>query len=167
MTEKPLNVRMANINDEIGIFNLLTDKLWNENGTFSVSPSKVMAFIRSATRGEGGVIGIIDGANGDIAGVIGLNMGTFWYSDDWHLEEYFNFIKQEYRRSEYAKNLIDFSKWFSEQMKMILNIGIISTVRTEAKVRLYERKLQCVGAFFMHNLHLAKGPIGIDIKGVP
>ncbi len=156
-TEKPLNVRLATTADEQDLFDMLTQKLYFENGAFSVSPKKVIETIQSATRNQGGIIGVIDG-NGEIAGAIGMRLGSFWYSDDWHVEELFNFVAEPYRRSEYAKNLIQFGKWCAERMKLILNIGIISTHRTEAKSRLYSRQLQHVGMFFMHNLAVAKGP---------
>lgn len=157
MTDKPSNVRIATPADESAIFKLLTEKLYQENGAFSVSPEKVINAIQHATRGQGGIIGVIDGDN-ELAGAIGMRLGNFWYSDDWHLEELYNFVSENYRKSDYAKNLIDFGKWASEQMKLVLNIGIISTHRTEAKVRLYSRRLQPVGQFFMHNLEVAKGP---------
>ena len=157
MTDKPVNVRIATPNDEQELFKLLTEKLYYENGAFSVSPQKVVESIQHATRGQGGIIGIIDG-DGEIAGSIGMRLGNFWYSDDWHIEELWNFVGEDYRRSEYAKNLIQFGKWAAETMKLVLNIDIISTHRTEAKVSLYSRQLTPVGCFFMHNLEVAKGP---------
>jgi len=160
MTEKPNNVRIATEKDEKELLSLLMNKLYYENGTFGVCPEKVIATIKHATQGNGGIIGIIEG-NGEIAGTIGMQIDQFWYSDDWYLCELWNFVHPDYRKSEYAKNLIDFGKWASEQMKMILNIGIISTHRTEAKVRLYQRKLTPVGMFFMHNISAAKGPAAL------
>lgn len=166
-TERPLNVRIAGPQDTAAIYDLLTTRLYHENGVFSVCPEKVIETITHATEGRGGVIGIIE-ENGEIAASIGMQLGQFWYSEDWHVEELWNFVRKEYRnhignerRSFYAKDLINFGKWFSEQMKMILNIGIISTERTEAKVRLYQRSLTPVGCFFMHNLSAARGPTAI------
>jgi hypothetical protein len=165
MTERPLNVRIAGPADTAALYDLLTTRLYHENGVFSICPEKVIEEITRATEGRGSVIGIIE-ENGEIAGCIGIALGQFWYSSDWHAEELFNFVRQEYRnhigdekRSFYARDLINFGKWFSEQMKMILNIGIISTERTQAKVRLYQRVLQPVGAFFMHNISVATGPL--------
>lgn len=165
MIEKPSNVRLAMPSDEDTIYRILSEGLFNENGTFSLSERKSRNFIRQAVNNEGGIIGVIE-ENGQIAGTIGMNLGTFWYSDDWHIEEYWNFVRPEYRRSigtefkrsDYAKDLINFGKWCSEKMGLILNIGIISTARTEAKCRLYGRTLTPVGMFFMHNLEVAKGP---------
>lgn len=165
MIEKPSNVRLATHKDEDEIFRILTEGLFHENGTFSLSETKARDFIRSAVDCQGGIIGVID--EGDqIAATIGMNLGTFWYSDDWHIEEYWNFVRPEFRnhigensdRSHYARDLINFAKWCAEKMGYVLNIGIISTTRTEAKCRLYGRNLTPVGMFFMHNLEAAKGP---------
>ncbi len=176
MIEQPKNVRLATMKDEDQIYNILADGLFHENSTFSLSEGKVRSFIRNAVNCEGGIIGVIE-ENGEIAASIGMNMGTFWYSDDWHIEEYWNYVRPEYRkhtdefsyRSHYARDLINFGKWCAERMKMVLNIGIISTTRTEAKCRLYGRNLTPVGMFFMHNLEVAKGPgiskVSLNVKG--
>lgn len=176
MIEKPSNVRLATLADEDEIYRILSEGLFYENGAFSLNEPKVRAFIRQAVDCQGGIIGVID--EGDqIAATIGMNLGTFWYSDDWHIEEYWNFVRPEYRnhigaeskRSYYAKDLINFGKWCAEKMGLILNIGIISTTRTEAKCRLYGRNLTPVGQFFMHNIEVAKGPaiskISLNIGG--
>ena len=165
-TPKPSNVRIAGPADEDQLYNVLSEELFQENGTFSLSERKGRGFIHdTVNRLNYGIIGIIE-EGGVIAGCIGMNLGTFWYSDDWHVEEYWNLVRLPYRkhigndshRSFYAKDLINFAKWYADYMNLILNIGIISTQRTEAKCRLYSRVLQPTGQFFMHNLHLAKGP---------
>ncbi len=163
MIEQPKNVRLAMPKDENALFSILSEELFNENGTFSLSENKARTFIHQAVNNDGGIIGVIE-ERGIIAGSIGLNLGTFWYSDDWHVEEYWNFVRIPYRnhigenRTHYAKDLINFGKWISERMGLVLNIGVISNKKTEAKCRLYGRVLQPVGMFFMHNLQVAKGP---------
>ncbi len=165
MIEQPKNVRLAMPKDEDNIFRILSEGLFNENGTFGLSEQKSRAFIRQATNGGGGIIGVIE-EEGIIAGSIGMNLETFWYSDDLFICEYWNYVHPSYRnhigadsrRSHYAKDLINFGKWCAETMKLVLNIGIISTTRTEAKCRLYARNLQPVGQFFMHNMQIARGP---------
>lgn len=165
MIAQPKNVRLAEPKDENSIYKILSEGLFHENGTFSLSERKSRQFIHQATNCEGGIIGVIE-EGGVIAATIGMNLGTFWYSDDWHIEEYWNYVSPQYRksigaqfkRSDYAKDLINFGKWCAERMGLILNIGIISTTRTEAKCRLYGRALTPVGQFFMHNLEVSKGP---------
>lgn len=167
MTPRPSNVRLAEPKDEIALYRMLSEKLFNENATFSMSPEKVLRFIQAATRNNdpnsGAIIGVIDG-DGEIAGSIGMILGQFWYSDEFHVEEYWNFVDSNYRKSEYAKNLIDFAKSISERLKMVLNIGIVSTKQTEAKCRLYSRKLQFMGQFYMHNISAAHGPVSLEVN---
>lgn len=150
MTERPINVRVAVPQDEEAVFAIL--KLAHEeNGSSStLSPQKVIENIKAATEKRGGIIGVIDGEKG-IEGVIFLILSQWWYSDDWHWMEMCNFVHSDCRRSDHAKNLIDFSKWVVEQMEMTLCIGVMSEIRTEAKVKLYQRRLKLGGAIFYHN----------------
>ena len=150
MTLKPQTVRVATRKDEDRIFAIM-HLAHKENAVAGINNQKVWDKIRLATRKKGGVIGVIDGPQG-IEGVICMVMSQWWYSDDWHVEELINFVHPDYRRSDHAKNLLDFSKWFSEQMDLPLFIGVLSNIRTEAKVRLYGRRLQNVGAVFCHNM---------------
>lgn len=150
-TQKPANIRLAEKRDEQEIFDLLK-LLALENALFNVNDDKVRETIQIATDQKNGMIGIIE-QDGHVVGSVGLFIHGYWYTDDWHLQEYWNFVHPEYRRSNYAKNLIDFAKWVNENMGLILNMGIISTERTEAKVRLYGRSgLTSVGATFMNGI---------------
>lgn len=156
-TQKPGNVRLAKRSDEKQIFDLLMI-LKTENALFQHDDDCVMETIRVATEQRGGIIGVIE-ENGRLTGTIGLFLERFWYTKDWHVQEFWNFVHPDFRnsnaeteaRNTYAKDLINFSKWTNEQMGLMLNIGIISTDRTAAKIRLYERqKLIKMGVFFMN-----------------
>lgn len=155
-TKKPDTVRMARPGDEKKIFDLLL-LLHDENAIFPRDDNEVMETIVRGTRNENGMIGVIE-SKGEIVGAVGLFIEKYWYTKVWHLSEYWNFVHPDYRCREktgnhaYAHDLIDFSKWANENMGLILSMGIISTHRTEAKVRLYGRKLIPVGAFFMNGL---------------
>jgi hypothetical protein len=59
-------------------------------------------------------------------------------------------VHPKYRKSNYARKLIEQSKWTSDLMKLPVQVGINSLDRTEGKVRLYARHMPCVGAFFMY-----------------
>lgn len=166
LTSKPLNVRIAIPRDEDQIYTILSQELFIENSTSGLSERKSREWIRGALAGQNyGIIGVIE-EGGEIAGCIGLNLCTYWYSDDWHAEEYWNFVRGNFRksinsdvkRSNYAHDLIEFAKWYAEYMQLFLMIGIISTKRTEAKCRMYRRILTPVGQFFMHNIIVATGP---------
>lgn len=151
MTEKPEGVRIAIPADERAIFNLLA-LAHIENGMGGMNDEKVRKYIAFATQRQGGVIALIDGPTG-LEGCLFMMLSQRWYSDDWYWEELCNFVHPDYRRSMHAKNLIQFGKWFAEQMHMPLFIGVLTNKRMQAKIRLYRRQITQGGAVFFHNLN--------------
>ncbi len=149
MTDKPLNVRIAVPGDEEDIFNLLC-LLYKENALFTLSRERAMQTFRKATHGQGGIIGLIETDKG-LVGSVGLYLEQYWYTDDYHLSEYYNFTHPDHRKSGYAQDLIDFAKWCNENMSVMLMMGIISNVQTLAKIRMYSKKLKLIGAFFTND----------------
>lgn len=146
-------VRLATQADEMEIFGLLL-LLHAENAMFSLNREKVLAGIRLATERKGGVIYCIEEGNRVVAS-IGMLIASDWYSDDLYLMERWNFVHPEYRKSDYARKLIEQGKWASEFFKargmpMPFFCSINSFERLEAKVRLYARHMPCIGAFFMY-----------------
>ena len=98
-----------------------------------------------------GYMGVIGPVGGPLEGFILLSIGCYWYSDQYHLEEYINFVHPEHRRSDHAVTLLGYAKNLAEQIGIPLVIGVLSNKRTESKVRLYRKKLPLAGAFFVHN----------------
>lgn len=101
---------------------------------------------------QGGIIGVI-GTPGDIKAMIFLLMSRFWYSRSYHLEELFNFVRPDLRKSpqNYASQLINFAKSCSDSINIPLTIGVLTNHRMEGKVRLYRRSLGVpAGAWFVH-----------------
>ena len=147
-------VRLARPSDEDQLFELCR-QLHEENGLCRMDDDLVRNNLRTATRGEHGIIGVIEGEDGKLEGVISLIISRFWYSKEWFLEELFNFVPKEYRTSTRAKSLLAYAKKCADEMKMPLLIGIVSNIRTEAKIKLYERQLPKAGAFFLYNRETA------------
>lgn len=143
-------VRLALPEDEEQIYQLLL-MLHEENGLFAVSESKVRAFIRKATERQGGIIGVIQGPQ-EVEASVGLEIGPWWYTEELCLNEKWNFVHPNYRKSTHAQKLIDYAKYAAGLLEMPLAMGIISTKQTEAKVRLYGRRMRHVGGMFMDNL---------------
>lgn len=125
--------------------------LHEENGIYSMSETKVRDQITSMLSRDNGLIGLI-GERGNLEGCIAMVIDCMWYSEvDYHLLELFNFVHPNYRTPPgRAKALIEFAKHCSDELHIPLQIGIISNSRTEAKVRLYQRQLPQVGAFFLY-----------------
>jgi hypothetical protein len=80
-------------------------------------------------------------------------ISSFWYSDEYCLEELFSYVRPEFRRSSNAKDLVEFGKRCSKEIGIPLVIGVVSNIRTQAKVSLYKRQLSDpVGAYFAYNM---------------
>lgn len=156
-------VRIATVADEDAIYDLLTgpDGLYEENALFTMSKRKVRQTIANGcVRANGklgdedgpqGIIGVIE-ADNKIVATIGMGFTTFWYTEEWHLSEFWNFVHPDYRNTNYAVDMMDFGKWCSDQLGIPLHMGVISTERVAGKVRLYQRKLRYVGGYFMHGI---------------
>lgn len=150
-------VRRALPDDKPELWRLLRI-LWGENAIFPIDNDKVDYYLDRLLnpveipiydQGPRGVIGVI-GCHGALEGMILMIIGTQWYSSQWSLDELANFVDPEHRRSNHAKELISYAKDAADELGVRLVIGVLSTFRTAAKVRLYERQLQSAGAFFIH-----------------
>lgn len=143
-------VRIATQADEPDLLKLCKE-LHAENGfLFTMNEERVKETLKRAWDRQGGIVGVIDG-NKEIEGAIFLLFSTIWYTDDWHIEELFNFIRPAYRVSKHAETLIEFAKNCQRGIGLPLMIGVLTNSRMEAKVRLYRRKLDMpAGAFFIY-----------------
>ena len=162
-TEKPANVRIATTFDEQAIFDLLTGAqgLYEENALFELSRRKVRSTIKDALArhqgqlgtpsGPKGIIGVIE-HDGKIVGSIGMGFTSFWYTEEWHLSEFWNFVHPNHRKSSYALDLIQFAKWCADGLGIPLHMGIISRERVKGKVRLYKRIIPYVGGYFIYGI---------------
>lgn len=143
-------VRVARPDEVDAIYNLLLE-LHAENGLFTLDPAKSRKTIVDLLDPSRGVIGVIEGPNG-LEGSIGLFLTAWYYTTDLHLSEFWNFVKPECRRSTHAKRLIEFGKWVADDLGVPLHMGIVTTSRAEAKMRLYRRQLKQVGGYFLHGI---------------
>lgn len=120
-----------------------------ESGLMPYSADKVENLIRRAVAQDRLIMGVI-GPNKGIEAITCLTFGQFYYTDDSHLEEVFTFVRPEFRKSDNMKALIEFAKEAANRIGVPFLTGVISTERTAAKIRLYERRLgKQAGAYFM------------------
>ena len=151
-------VRRAGKEDYEGVWELFR-LLHAENGIFTISERKLNWVLErilnpeSISEGDVGLRGFMGviGPVGRLEGFILMVLSSFWYSDDIYFEEYANFVHPDHRRSNHAKTLLGYSRNLSDQVGIPLVIGILSNVRTAAKVRLYRRQLPEAGSFFLYN----------------
>lgn len=154
-------VRPAVLADETDLWRLFRAH-HSENALFALSKPKVQYYLDRVLRpetikagdcGPRGVIGVI-GSVGALEGAVMLVLGSPWYSDDITLDDCMNFVDPAHRQSNhartlisYAKNMVDQIRTAHENFRMI--VGVVSTHRTAAKVRLYEQMLgPPLGAYF-------------------
>jgi hypothetical protein len=119
-----------------------------ENAVMPMSEERINEYAWRGINQQRALMGVI-GPIGHIEAVVYLVIGRFWYSEDYHLEELFAFVHPDHRRSDNAKALLEFEKNCSKRLGIPLLMGVISTNRTAAKIRLYERRLgRQSGAYF-------------------
>lgn len=149
-------VRVAAFEDEPEIIRLL-HVMHSENGMMPLDEGCASEFFARAFQKKGGIIGVI-GAPGDIKAMIYLLITNFWYTRTHHLEECFNFVRPDVRKSTYAQDLIGFAKSSADTLHLPLVIGVLANNRMEGKVRLYRRQLgHPAGAFFVYNANWTEG----------
>lgn len=152
MEPQPLpRVRLATPGDEDDII-AMCRRLHEENGLFSLNEFKVRDCIRRCFNRHGTIVGVI-GPPGALQGSICMELTNFYYTDDSHLAELWNFVDAPYRQPPgNAEALIEYAKDWSRKLKLPFFTGIITNKQMRAKVRLYRQLLGYpVGAFFLYN----------------
>ena len=122
----------------------------NEDGIGSFDEIAVRATVRRGIYRDWSYVGVIR-ENKRLVASVGLFVGGFWYSDEWHITDFWNFVMPEYRKSTHAKNLLLFSKWVSDQLGKPLVMAKIENCETAQLVKLYERQLPKSGGLFIYN----------------
>jgi hypothetical protein len=146
------HVRIATRDDEPGLIRLL-EMMHAESGMFDLDNDAMKQTFARAFNREGGLIGVI-GPSNDIQAGLYLLITKFWYTTQDHLEDLFNFVRPDHRKSDYADTLIKFGQDCADKIGIPLILGVLTNRRVEAKVRLYRRRLGVpVGAVFAYNAH--------------
>ncbi len=162
MNASPSIVRAA-VPDDEGQLWVLLRLMHFENGILPLSEPKVQFYLDRALRpetisaedaGPRGIIGVI-GTPSVLEGMIMLVLGQVWYSDAIIMMDSVNFVHPDCRQSDHAKTLIGYGKNMVDEIRKVyadfqMMVGVVSTKRTAAKVRLYRRQLVEVGSFFVY-----------------
>jgi hypothetical protein len=121
-----------------------------ENGQHQIDLRKCAQIIWRGLTKQMAVIGCF----GDVSLVkayIVMEIDYIYYSNEMQILEKINYVRPEFRKSDYAGRLLDFAKQASDETGLDLMIGIVSDKRLEAKERFYARKLKKAGVWFIHH----------------
>jgi GNAT superfamily N-acetyltransferase len=142
-------IRLATPADEPDIL-AMCGELHAENGVFPMDDGRVREWIGKAIHKKGGIIGLI-GPVGALEAIGFLMITCFDYTTEFHLSEQFNFVRPAFRNKPHARALIEWAKGCADELHLKLFIGVISSQRTEAKIRLYRKILgEPSGAWFVY-----------------
>ncbi len=171
MPAGPSIVRAAVPADEAELWALMR-LMHHETGLCPLSEAKVQSFLDRTLRPEAvppedvgprGIIGVIGMSRLEAAIMLVLN--SIWYSDEIIMMDALNFVHPNYRQSNHAKTLISYAKHMVDEIRKThvdfkMMMGLVSTKRTEAKIRLFRRQLPEAGAVFVY-----PSPEGIEHHG--
>lgn len=125
-----------------------------ENGLVNASQVLLAKTIWPALCQDHGLVGCIQSKNGaQIEGMVVLQVGTLFYSEEQCLEEKTVYVRPEYRaaRGGRARKLCEFSKSAADKLGLPLIIGVFSSVETQAKIGLYKRIFgEPAGLYFLY-----------------
>ncbi|MDE3116279.1 MAG: hypothetical protein KGL26_11810 [Pseudomonadota bacterium] len=153
------HVRPITPMDELGILELL--RLGHEESFKHIGPMnqrKVEELIMAASRAKGGLACAIDGADGLPVATAGLQLCQWYSSEQWFLQEVWNFVHPDHRRSSHAADLLAWEKWcgdnFTERFGYEVYVvgGVTSPKKQRQKVRLFGRHVNMIGATFIYPL---------------
>lgn len=147
-----LQIRLATPNDVHKIMSLAILGC-EEAGVKNPNQMSLLEDIWPALHADKGLIGIIGKPEGEIEGFVLLRTGTRWYSDDLIIEEKLIFVHPDYRNAKggRARRLCEFSQKAADALGIPLIIGVLSDIRTEAKIRMYERQFgKQTGAYWVY-----------------
>jgi hypothetical protein len=156
-TEKPDTVRIAGPQDEEAILDLIIDDLKaNAEHIAPIDDSKVMEHIRSGTRRRGGIVAVIDGP-GKVPVAVTILVPCQWHwSQGWFYQELVNYVHPDHRKSRHIDDLLNFSRWAVDEQsrsfgaRVYLLCGVLGAWRVRAKIALYRRRFQQIGAAFLY-----------------
>ena len=160
--ENEIVVRTGTPDDVHGMMDLALAAC-EENGLTRPNPEKLLVEIWSSLHLHHGIVGIIGEQDKPLQAAVLLRVEAMWYSDELVLNERAIFVAPEYRQAKggRASKLCDFSEKAAMTLGIPLVIGVLSNQRTEAKVRLYQRKFgPATGAYWIVNGHTGAAAVG-------
>ncbi len=148
-----ITVRVGTLDD----LDAMMELSWNatqENAVVEPDMQMILKTMYPSLMLNGGVVGIIGEPGEHIEGAILLRIGNLWYSTVPIIEERAVYVDPQYRAAKGGrlKKLADFAKLYANSLDLVLAIGVLSSMRTEAKERAYSRIFGSpAGAYYLYN----------------
>ena len=156
-TTRPPNVRIADRRDEQAALELyLQDLRANADHVAPVDEEKCLENVRSGTRHRGGFVGVIDSDAGKPVAIVILMPQQWHWSQGWFLQEITAYVHPEHRSKNYFDDLMNFSKWASDELTRQMGVripllcGVLGTYRVQEKIMLYRGHFTQAGAAFIY-----------------
>lgn len=144
-----IKVRTGTPSDVDGMMRLALNAA-EDNGLTKADPHKMLRQIWSALNLDHGIVGIIGDPGTEFEGAALLKIEELWYSKESTLIELSIFVDQKFRSAKggRAARLCNFVKDVQKSLDIPGVVGILSTNRTEAKRKLYERSFGVPGGHY-------------------
>jgi hypothetical protein len=152
MSDNDITVRTA-IPSEVHEVMRLAIMGAEENSFLPAKVSLILNEVWPAVNSDKGICGVIGPVGGQLEGIVILRIGNIYYSEQPCVEEKLVFCHPEFRAAKggRARKLCEFSKYVADTLDLPLLIGVCSSERTRAKVKMYERIFgPPAGAYFLY-----------------
>jgi GNAT superfamily N-acetyltransferase len=143
------DVRLAVPDDLTQVMELM-ELACAEDAQHKINREKVLSVVLRHYSKQGAMLAVIGEPGNPVAYVLSI-VDPVWYSDDYQILELSLFVHPDHRRTNFAKQLMNFMKQASEGLSLDLTIGVFHHEKTEAKIRLYQRQFgPQIGAYFCY-----------------
>jgi hypothetical protein len=153
---KPVNVRIAGPEDEAQIVALIIEDLSRTISKWApIAPDRILEHVQNGTRQKGGIVGVIE-SDGRIVACTVLGIAQPAHSNVWYLHEIWNIVHRHHRKSTYARDLIDFCKWCSDEWTRNFGFAVYVIIAVNAVrdprwvLRFFRRYLRQIGGTFIY-----------------
>jgi len=147
-----LKIRLATTADMDEVMQLAAAAA-KENGLLEANPELLVRAVWPKLNLQTGLIGCIGKPSGKIEGMVVLQIGKLFYSNEICLEELVLYVHPDYRNARAAVHISwsSSAKAPAEKLGLPLLIGVLSSAKTEQKCKLYERVLgPASGKYWIH-----------------
>lgn len=158
-TPRPHTVEFATPEDEAEVVALiLEDTSRQVPGWVQLDAGRILEHVQLGTQRRGGIVGVIK-EDGHVVGTIVLVNLQPAFSLMYYIQEIFHVVHRNHRRSNHARDLVNFAKWCSDEMTREfgypVNLHYVVTAEPNAwnwrkKIWFFRRLLMQCGATFVY-----------------